>query len=142
MQSGNYKEIPKRLAPKPETIKQLLARSGNECAFIGCTNPIISDEGQLVGECCHIEAALPDGERYNENQTNEDRRAYDNLLFLCAEHHKVTNDVLEYPVARLKQIKADHEARFKVKPFHIRPNYVDQVLETFYKFVTTTKETN
>jgi len=59
----------KRLTPASETIKKLLLRSGNECAFPGCLEVLFNDDNKLIGECCHIEAAsihLIDGvrERY------------------------------------------------------------------------------
>jgi hypothetical protein len=88
----------------------LLLRSGNECAFPGCTHPIFNDEDELVAECCHIEAALPGGERFNADQSNEQRRQYNNLLFMCNRHH---------------------EARFREKPIKINPKYIDQVIDDF-----------
>jgi len=46
-----------RLTPKTETIKFLLLRSGNGCAFPNCTKHLFNDDDKLIGECCHIEAA-------------------------------------------------------------------------------------
>lgn len=106
------KEIPKRLQPTAETLKMLLLRSGNQCAFPGCTEVLYDSNNQLQAECCHIEAALSGGERYNEKSTNEERRSESNLMFLCRNHHKKTNDVDKFPVAKLKAIKADHESKF------------------------------
>ncbi len=127
-------EIPKRLPPKAETIKRLLLRSGNKCAFPNCNNPIYNDNNILVAQCCHIEAALSDGERFNKNQSNEDRRSYDNLLFLCYKHHIETDDVAIYDTPKMKEIKRNHEKQFSETPFQIHPNYVQQVLDTFNKF--------
>lgn len=108
-----------RLSPKAETVRALFARSGNQCAFPGCTQPLISDRNQFVGQICHIEAALPGGERYNPAQSDEERRAYDNLLLLCYPHHVETNDLDGYPVERLRQFKRDHEALFEKSDFKI-----------------------
>ncbi|WP_439879704.1 hypothetical protein ACSX1A_11000 [Pontibacter sp. MBLB2868] len=135
------KETPQRLNPKAEIIKLLLLRSGNQCAFPGCEQPIFNDEDQLVGECCHIEAAMPGGERFNIIQTNEERRAYSNLIFLCKIHHVVTNDVSVYTTDVLKKLKADHEDQFREKPFVIKPNYAQQILDEFRSINSTTKET-
>jgi hypothetical protein len=44
--------------------------------------------------------------------TNEERRSAANLTFMCYEHHVVTNDVEQYPVERLRDLKARHEAKF------------------------------
>lgn len=70
----------------------------------------MDDENTFVAELCHIEGAEAGGQRYNPDQTDEERRAYGNLMFLCARHHKVTNDVRAYPVERLKEMKRAHEA--------------------------------
>ena len=82
------------------------------CAFQGCTQPLIDSNGLYVGETCHIEAALPGGERFNPNMTNEERRHRDNLILMCGRHHKVTNDVDAWPVERLKALKKGHEDQF------------------------------
>lgn len=107
------KEIPKRLAPKAEVVRRLFLLSGNQCAYPGCTHPIILADGVYVGELCHIRAAEPGGERFDETQDNEARRAFENLLLLCHDHHVATNDVDAYPPDRMAEIKALHEARFQ-----------------------------
>jgi hypothetical protein len=131
----------KRLTPASETIKKLLLRSGNECAFPGCLEVLFNDDNKLIAECCHIEAALPGGERYNYNQSDEQRRSYDNLLFLCHKHHIETNNVNDYTVEILRKIKSDHENRFKEKLFAIRPNYVEQVYSSFSKVINLVEDT-
>lgn len=121
----------KRLAPTAETLKMLLLRSGNKCAYPGCDDVIFNDKDKLVAECCHIEAALPGGERYNANQTEEDRRSIDNLLFLCHRHHVETDDIKIYTVEKLKKIKQDHEDNFRENTLSISiasMNNVNQVL--------------
>lgn len=85
--------------------------------------------GVFVGEVCHIEGAEPGGERFNPAMTNEERRAFSNLMLMCHDHHVITNDVTEYTVARLQQIKADHEKRFS------RPDRA--MLEQFKDWTTT-----
>ena len=54
---------------------------------------MIDDDGTFVGQVCHIEAAEKGGERFNEKQTNEERRNFANLMLMCYDHHRVTNDV-------------------------------------------------
>lgn len=46
----------KRLAPKQEVLRELYIKSGNECAFPGCHNVLVDENGKFVGEVCHIEA--------------------------------------------------------------------------------------
>jgi hypothetical protein len=105
-------EIVKRLKPRPDTVRHLFAHSGNECAFEGCDHPLIDTHSNFVAELCHIEAAEIGGERFNPSMTNEDRRTRENLILLCHRHHIETNDVARFPVKRLKEIKAKHEANF------------------------------
>ena len=107
----NNEEV-KRLAPKQAVLRELYMKSGKECAFPGCTNVLVNENGIFVGEVCHIEAALPGGERFNPNMTNEERRSYDNLMLMCHYHHVMTDDVNKYPVEKMKQIKRDHESKY------------------------------
>lgn len=98
-----------RLNPKTTTLRTLFLRSSNQCAFPGCAMELINSYGQYVGNVCHIEAAEEGGERYNPNQTDEDRRAYDNLILLCANHHRITDDVAIYTAPILREMKSNHE---------------------------------
>jgi len=92
------------------TIKRLFALSGNRCAFPKCEAPMALND-TLVGEICHIKGNKPDAARYDPSQTPAERHDYDNLILLCAPHHKVIDDDEEsYTVARLCKMKADHEA--------------------------------
>jgi len=105
-------EVPKRLAPASETLRRLFSLSGNICYFPGCTHLMIDSSGNFIGQICHIEAAMPGGERFNKNMSNEERRNFDNLMLLCYEHHVATNDVVKYDVQSLKTIKDKHESIF------------------------------
>lgn len=105
-------EKPKRLKPTPETLRELFLKSGNICAFPNCAALMMNAKGDFIGQLCHIEAAEKGGERFNKNMTNEERRASSNLMLMCYEHHKVTNDVTKYPVQKMRKIKQDHERCF------------------------------
>lgn len=96
-----------------DTLKFLLARSGNQCAFSDCSHPIFDDNNLFIAQLCHIEAVSPNGQRYNPNKTDEEINSHDNLVFLCYRHHKVTDNVDLYPIPKLKEIKTNHEAKFK-----------------------------
>ena len=126
-------ETPTRLTPKPDTLRELFLKSGNLCAFPNCTALMMNEAGVFIGQVCHIEAAEPGGERFNPAMTNEQRRAYSNLMLMCYPHHRVTNDVVQYPVERLQQIKADHERRFS------RPDRA--ILERLTDWTTTVQPT-
>lgn len=134
-----------RLPPKDSTIKKLFSLSGNACAFPGCTQRLVTDEEALVGEICHIEAAESGGERYNPNQTDEERRSFTSLILLCANHHKITNNVTLYPVDVMREMKARHEAQFKERKFLVPNNVIKQYRNhfntSFYNSVTDQTQT-
>ena len=86
--------------------------SGNQCAFPDFPITIVQDvSSELLIEICHIEAAEPDGQRYNPKQTDDDRRHFDNLILLCPNHHTKTNDVNTYTTEILKEMKRSHEKK-------------------------------
>lgn len=98
-----------RLAISKLVLRDLAIRSRNKCAFPGCDHPILNERNNYIAELCHIEAAEPGGPRYNASSDDEVRRSYRNLLFLCHQHHKETDNEGEFPVERLRQIKEKHE---------------------------------
>ncbi|WP_415282467.1 HNH endonuclease [Candidatus Nitrososphaera sp. FF02] len=57
----------------------------------------------MFGEICHIEAAESGGPRYNSKQTDEDRRHYDNLILLCRNHHKATDDEVTFSRRKVEE---------------------------------------
>ena len=107
---------PKRLAPKRDVLRELYLLSGNNCAMPDCDGLIIDSKGVVLGHVCHIEAAMPDGARFNGVMTNEQRRAGANLVLMCGGHHAQIDSKKyekEYDLERVRRIKRDHEARFK-----------------------------
>lgn len=109
-------EKPKRLTPKPEVLRELYMLSGNNCAMPDCDGLIIDSKGVVIGHVCHIEAAMPDGARFNAAMTNEQRRAGSNLVLMCSGHHTQIDSKAhekEYDLERVRRIKRDHEAQFK-----------------------------
>ncbi len=96
--------------PTDATVKRLYAQSGNLCAFPACRVRIVQD-AIMVGAICHIRAASPLGPRYDAGQTNAERHGEDNLILLCANHHRlVDGDVKAYPAEQLQGMKARHQA--------------------------------
>lgn len=67
-------EIVKRLEPLTSTKRALYLLSRNECAFPHCKQLMVDRFGHFIGEICHIEAANKEGERFNPQQSNEERR--------------------------------------------------------------------
>lgn len=134
------KEKVKRLQPKDDVTRELYLKSGNICAFPGCHNIMIDECGNFIGQICHIEAAEENGERFNLNMTNEDRRSFENLMLMCYEHHVVTNDTKNYTVDVLKKIKKDHEDKFSGIIQRIQNSLVDYGKVVTYKKSVTCKE--
>lgn len=127
----------KRLKPTVEVLRELYLKSGNQCAFPGCYNAMVDDNGNFIGQICHIEAAEAGGERFNPNMTNEERRAFDNLMLMCYEHHVVTNDVVKYPVSELKRMKREHEEKFSSVIQKMRNSVIDYgIVDQYFKVET------
>jgi hypothetical protein len=96
--------------PTPATVKRLFAVSGNSCAFPGCKLPLVDVGGKVTGRICHIEGSKSGAARHNASQTDEERRAFENIVLMCPIHHDVIDaDVVSYTVKRLMQIKQEHE---------------------------------
>ena len=108
-----------RKQPTSDTLRALFARSGNRCSFPDCDHPLVNDKNLFIGQICHICAASPNGQRYDPEQTDDERRAYENLILLCYPHHVETNDVDLYPPEKLAQIKRNHESSFAHQPYSI-----------------------
>ncbi|QUW20727.1 hypothetical protein JSQ81_12960 [Sporosarcina sp. Marseille-Q4063] len=98
-----------------KTRKILWGKSANRCAIPNCRRELVMDEIEtddpsIVGEECHIIAKKDDGPRGNPNFPEEQRDLYANLILMCNIHHKVIDDQEQfYSVAKLKEIKRDHE---------------------------------
>lgn len=102
----------KRKTPDKDTVRELFLKSGNQCAFPGCQRLIMDSAGDYIAQLCHIEAAEEGGQRFNEASNDDEAAHFDNLMLMCYEHHVKTNNVDEYSVERLKQLKKEHEDKF------------------------------
>jgi hypothetical protein len=102
----------------PHTIKILFGASGNQCAYPGCTNPIIApgtplSDAAVVGQICHIYAASDDGPRGKPGLTAAERNSPDNLILMCGHHHPLVDKQWEtYPADRLKAWKRRTKLNF------------------------------
>ncbi|RYZ35440.1 MAG: hypothetical protein EOP49_33510, partial [Sphingobacteriales bacterium] len=123
------KEIVKRLAPTKDTLTLLFSLSGNVCAFPECSSALFGGDNTFIGQVCHIESAKQGGERFNPESSNEDRRQFSNLMVMCYEHHKVTDNVEVYTTEKMRQIKADHENSFRAAPTYATPDQIDGVAQ-------------
>jgi hypothetical protein len=97
-------------SPTLPVIKRLFAKSGNKCAMPDCQAQLITDNGTVIGEICHIKAESPKGPRYDSKQTDEDRHGYVNLILMCPIHHKIIDtETRKYTTNKLLAIKNQHE---------------------------------
>ena len=79
-----------RLPILESTVKQLYG-TASTCAHPACDEPLLRwvdglDTPVLNSRLAHIRAASALGPRYDEAMTDEDRRAFDNLVLLCLPH--------------------------------------------------------
>jgi hypothetical protein len=105
-----------------KTIKRLFGLSGNRCAFPSCNAIMVNTKNALDSNICHIEAANEGGERYNPDMSDEDRADYENLILLCRQHHDETNDVNNYTVEALKEMKRIHESNYLNQRINSNPS--------------------
>lgn len=103
-------------------MKLLLQRSGDRCAFPNCRKLLSADANNLddaviLGEMAHIAGEKPGAKeknnasaRYNPDMSDEERNNYNNLIYLCREHHRLIDEQENtYPVDQLLKIKTEHE---------------------------------
>lgn len=98
-----------RLEPTVNTLKRLYADSAGYCAL--CMKPLIHRDSKMVGRIAHIRAVSKGGARYDDNMSAEDKRMYENLMYICSPCHDYIDDeshVKEYPAERLIQEKYAH----------------------------------
>jgi hypothetical protein len=98
------------------TVMALSHHSGGLCYCPGCPEPVlrhVDGEPRLTVEIAHIRAAYPNGARYDEFMTDDQRRHFRNLILLCNPHHGMADDPKKadfYTVALLTRWKEQREA--------------------------------
>lgn len=117
-----------------QVYRALLARSGNKCAYPGCTHPIVNQKNEYVVQLCHIESVSHKKQRYNPNLTQAELNGYNNLLFMCLKHHIETNDEQVYTVDIMREIKYNHESNYVISPFTINMEHVYAIKKENEKF--------
>jgi hypothetical protein len=103
--------------------KLLWSRSGDECAFPGCTQRLTTVPAEaggeatstrpvVIGEEAHIVAEEDDGPRGDPSMPIAERNAYPNRMLLCPTHRTLIDKDhgIHFSVEQLLTIKADHEA--------------------------------
>lgn len=105
-----------RMEPLGQVSRELWILSGNECAWAGCSERLLAEDGAWIGEIAHIVGAEPGSARHDSSWKKDQLRDTTNLVLLCPNHHKRIDHPdsrHEYPVEFLQKMKKDHEARFR-----------------------------
>jgi hypothetical protein len=97
---------------------QLFVRAGGYCEFPGCNRYLLEHRPTLTlgnfAQIAHIVAFSPQGPRANAKMPSRYINDLTNLMLLCPSCHKVVDDNPdEYPVRRLRHLKAEHENRIR-----------------------------
>ena len=97
------------------TERALYAFSNTRCYFPDCTTPVIKfvgDEPVNNVQIAHIRGAKPNSPRYDPAMSDDQRRAFSNLILLCTPHHTVVDRLHpdDYSVETLEQWKAARES--------------------------------
>ncbi len=96
------------------TERALFAFSGTTCYFPGCTaKVIIFVENEPVSnvQIAHIRGANTNSPRYDTSMSDDERRAFSNLILLCTPHHTIVDRLHpdDYPIEVLTEWKTGHE---------------------------------
>lgn len=101
---------------KRSTIFSLAALGGGKCYWPKppCNQRvtvIINGEPVTNLQIAHIRAANPDGPRYIKDMSDDDRRAWKNLILLCTPHHLMVDKLrpADYSIEVLEEWKSKRE---------------------------------
>jgi hypothetical protein len=105
----------------PQKVQSALwAHAAGRCQYRGCNADLIGDlvagrEGGLFGFIAHIVADTPTGPRGHPVRSPQLSRALENLMVMCATHHKLidVDDPEGHPEATLLAMKRQHEERIE-----------------------------
>lgn len=103
--------------------KILWGKSGNQCAFPGCRQELVTDpyEGgadAVVGIEAHIVSEKPRGPRGHEARPEGGFDSYGNIILLCPTHHTIVDDSPEhYTRDYLIDMKRSHENAMRLDSY-------------------------
>lgn len=114
--------------------KALYRLSRGTCYFPDCPRRIIEvveGEPMVAVDIAHIYGAYPGSARYDASMTDEQRRAFGNLILLCAPHHKLVDGRRrdEFPPELLQRWKAGNEPRDGIEAL-ASAGLTDEVLDS------------
>lgn len=95
-----------------QALKSIYASHGGLCAFPDCPYPASMEDGTPLLEAAHIYAVSPAGPRGNLAHSQIQIDDESNLILLCPAHHAMIDTMaLEYPPARVIEIRNNHISR-------------------------------
>jgi hypothetical protein len=104
------------MPPSLSVVKTLFALSGNVCAYDGCEEKLTDAAWRRVNaDVAHICGENPGAPRFDASMTDDERDAFENLILLCPNHHRLI-DGLEperHTVEMLRDMKHRHESRWE-----------------------------
>lgn len=106
----------------PQKIQSALwAKAAGRCQYRACNEDLVGDlisgrEDATFGFIAHIVGDSVEGPRGDPVRSPLLARALENLMLMCARHHKLIDvvDVPGHPEAVLLAMKAEHEGRMQV----------------------------
>ena len=106
-------------APSENTVKILCGKAAGMCEFEGCNKRLFYDgvtHSQFNNAyVAHIVASSANGPRGDKELSSQLSDKLENLMLMCADHHKLIDDPItgprDYPVERLKEMKKAHEEK-------------------------------
>lgn len=124
---GTIRILPKTLSTKPMSVSYipewtklcLWGRAAGRCQYEGCNEVLHRDKVTKAefnqAYVAHIIADKPAGPRGDSVLSEKLKKDLSNLMLLCDVHHRLVDkiDVDGHPVARLQQMKSDHERRIE-----------------------------
>lgn len=107
--------------PSDTTVRMLCGKAAGMCEFEGCNKRLFYDGVTLSkfnnAYVAHIVASSAKGPRGNKEQSHLLSDKLDNLMLMCADHHKLIDTPItgprDYPVERLKEMKRAHEEKIE-----------------------------
>lgn len=108
-------------SPSENTIRILCGKAAGMCEFEGCNKRLFYDGVTLStfnnAYVAHIIASSENGPRGDKVLSPQLSDNLDNLMLMCADHHKLIDNPVtgprDYPVERLKKIKRAHEEKIE-----------------------------
>lgn len=105
-------------APSENTVRILCGKAAGMCEFEGCNKRLFYDNVTLKefnnAFVAHIVASSSNGPRGDKILSPKLSDKLENLMLMCAEHHKLIDTYVdEFPVDKLKKMKALHEEKIE-----------------------------